>query len=180
MRIIEAIAAYKVCIFGEVGVGKTSLTQRFMTGSFEQDTKTTMGASIFVKYIIINNKKIGLQLWDFGGEEKYRFLLPVYAYGSSAGIFMYDITRYATLKKAEPWLSCFKEGLDKENSDSPILLVGAKLDLESNRTVKQDDIEDLLKKNEFFDHIECSAKSGENVEELFQLIVKELFKHSSI
>ncbi len=176
MRTIEVFASYKVCIFGEGGVGKTSLTQRFMTGLFQEDTKMTMGASIFVKYVNIDNKTIALQLWDFGGEEKFRFLLPVYAHGSSAGIFMYDMTRYITLKKAEQWFSYFREGLEKENSDAPILLVGAKLDLESKRTVKQDDIEEILKKNEFFDHIECSAKSGENVEEVFQLIVKKLFK----
>ena len=175
---METYAAYKICIFGEGGVGKTSLTKRYLTGLFDDATKMTMGASIFVKYVDLQGKRIALQLWDFGGEEQYRFLLPVYAHGSAAAIFMYDITRYVTLQKADNWVSIFKEGLD--DKDIPILLVGAKLDLESNRGTPKSDSEVFSKDHGFFNYIECSAKTGENIEEIFQLIINEIFKRAGI
>lgn len=38
----ETYAAFKICIFGDGGVGKTSLTQRYLTGLFDVSTKMTL------------------------------------------------------------------------------------------------------------------------------------------
>ena len=75
----------------------TSLTRSYLTGLFDFDTKMTIGANIFVKYVELAGKKITLQVWDFGGEGQFKFLLPVYAHGSAAAIFMVDISRHAPI-----------------------------------------------------------------------------------
>ena len=61
--------AYKICIFGESCVGKSTLARRFLTGFFEEDIKLTMGAEIFIKFLDIENIRVVLQIWDFGGED---------------------------------------------------------------------------------------------------------------
>ncbi|MCK4481392.1 MAG: GTP-binding protein, partial [Candidatus Lokiarchaeota archaeon] len=64
-------ATYKIVIFGDAGCGKTTLTQRFLTNLFKSDSKMTIGVDFEVKSLEINGKKIKLQIWDFGGEERF-------------------------------------------------------------------------------------------------------------
>ena len=178
--ILNADATYKIAIFGEANVGKTTLTQKYLTGIFKMDTQLTMGAEIFIKYLEINNKKIVLQIWDFGGEERFRFLLPTYANGSFGGIFMFDLSRKTSLDTMEGWLEVFTEGLDEKKKDIPILLVGGKLDLSNKEDSIHKEALKQVKEHKLFDYIECSSKTGENVELIFDKIVREIMKRAGI
>ncbi len=168
----------KVCLFGEGGVGKTSLTRRFLTGIFNEDIKITMGANIFYKYLEVDGLKVGLQIWDFGGEQQFRFLLPSYAIGANGGIFMFDLTRYLTLTKTEEWLNVFNEGVKKKDPDEdvPIILVGGKRDLQEQISISDTDVEALIKKYDFKDYLKVSSLSGENVKEVFESITRIILK----
>jgi len=133
---------------------------------------------IFIKYITIKDKRVVLQIWDFGGEERFRFLLPTYASGSSGGIFMFDMTRPSSLNSIEGWLDVFKSGLDESRKDIPILLVGSKLDLTNEAKLSQDDVLKQTYSYKLFDYIECSSKTGENVESIFDTLVREIMKRA--
>jgi len=167
-------ATFKICIFGPGGVGKTSLTKKYLTGQFDIDTKMTLGAAINVHYLTIEGIKVSLQIWDFGGENQFRFLLPVYAHGSSAGIFMYDVTRFDTLTKVDEWLDAFTSDLTEAEKQIPIMMVGGKIDLKEKRSVDREEAEALAKAQEFYDYIECSAKTGENVSKIFEDLTRYL------
>ncbi len=176
----EAELAYKICLFGESGVGKTSLVRRFITKKFDEDTKSTLGAAIHIKNLEMDRFKLKLQIWDFGGEDKFRFLLPAYAAGSFGGIFMYDITRKNTLKKYDDWVSVFKKSLSDERDKIPILLVGGKSDLKNIRECKDEHINAVYNSNYFFDKVECSSKIDENVEFVFKKLIDEIFRRFGV
>ena len=142
--------------------------------------KSTLGAAIHVKYLKIQDKTILIQIWDFGGEDKYRFLLPSYAYGSFGAIFMYDITNKDTLEVFKDWISVFKSGLRDDKLDVPILLIGAKLDLENERTCFREDIEKVIQSGLFFDVIECSAKTGRNIDKVFEVLINEIMNRIGV
>jgi Ras-related protein Rab-11A len=168
---------FKICIFGDGGVGKTTLIQKYVSGFFKESTKMTIGLDIATKVIEVKDWSIKLQLWDFGGEERFRFFLPAYARGSFAGIFVYDITRYASLRNFDLWLNTFKKGVDFENNPIPLLMVGAKLDLEDIRSIPIEEALDFAQLKNIFNVIECSSKTGENVERAFELITLQILKH---
>ena len=170
--------SYKICLFGRGGVGKTTLTRRYLIGLFDENPKLTMGATIFLKNLEIDDKKVILQIWDFGGEEQFRFLLPVYSHGSACGIFMFDLSRYSTIKDMKQWINFFKEGLEEKKI--PLLMVGGKLDLIEKRSVSKEKALELSKEYGCFDYIECSSKTGENVEEIFKIIVFEVMKRLKV
>jgi small GTP-binding protein len=167
---------FKVPIFGDGGVGKTTLTHRYLNGVFKETYQLTIGMDFFLKKIKIDGKSISLQIWDFAGEEKFRFLLPGAVMGANGVIFVYDITRYVTFKNLTNWLTVFNEANEIHDQKFPILLVGSKLDLEGMRTVPKEEAIKFANDNNFIDYIECSSKSGENVEELFAIISKSIVK----
>jgi Ras-related protein Rab-7A len=172
--------AFKMCIFGDSGVGKSSLINRYITAKFDHDQKSTLGAAILMKFIETETMKITLQIWDFAGEDKFSFLLPSYAKGSSAAIFMCDISKRDSITNIDKWLLKFNEGLNNRDPKFPLIVVGGKLDLEENRSLNKKDIEDILTVRKEFDYIECSSKTGENVDLLFQTIVEKMLIYGNI
>ena len=159
-------AIFKVIIFGDAGSGKTTLLKRYMTNLFISDTQMTIGVDFEIKTLVIDKKIIKLQIWDFGGEERFRFLLPRYIRGAGGGIFMYDITNYSSLIHVDDWLSVVKE----TEEVFPIILIGGKADLEKDREVSKKEGMEMAKERKLKDFIECSSKTGRNVELIFDTI----------
>jgi len=167
---------YKVCIFGDGGVGKTTLTQRYMTGVFQEKYQLTIGMDFYLKKLEIDGNDVSLQIWDFAGEEKFRFLMPGALLGANAAIFMYDLSRYGTLENLDDWISLFKETNHKENQEVPFILIGGKLDLEDIRAVSKEKGRDMANHYGAMGWIECSAKDGTNVSRIFEEIARAILE----
>jgi len=168
-------ATYKVCIVGNGGVGKTTLLQRYITGQFFLDTKVTIGLDIGVKYLTVEGTRITLQIWDFGGEDRFRFLLPNYTRGAFGGIFMYDLTRPHSLRNIDEWIKIFRQEQHK-NFQAPLILVGGKSDLTDRRLITEKKAKKIVKSYNLSHHFECSAKTGENIEIIFDTLIQTIMK----
>ena len=162
--------ALKICIFGDGGVGKTTLVRRYITGAFEEDLKMSIGVDITIKRIEVNGLNVMLQIWDFAGEYDFRHLLPNYAAGAHGGIIAYDISRMATLTHIGEWLDTFRQTTSGSEFKIPILLLGCKSDLELSRSVSNDNVIEAVHNHNLDGDIECSAKIGSNVEDVFSKI----------
>jgi small GTP-binding protein len=168
---------FKLPIFGDAGVGKTTLTHRYLHGLFKESYHHTIGVDFFLKRFEMDDKKVSLQIWDFAGEEKFRFLLPGIINGAHGTILMFDITRYVTYKNITNWLSVFNKANETHDQKVPVLLVGSKTDLEGLRTVPSDEGRKFVKDNDLVGYIEFSSKNGENVDELFKAITKVMISN---
>jgi small GTP-binding protein len=173
-------ARFKVCIFGDGGVGKTCLVNRYLTGLFTPDPTITLGVDFHVKWIDLEGKKIFLQLWDFAGEDRFRFILPTYIIGASGCIFMYDITRYSTFRNLDDWIAVFKEGVNRNKEEIPLIMVGGKLDLESVRTVPKEEVKEAGEKFNISESLVCSSKTGEKVEDIFVKITRIMMNKAGL
>ncbi len=173
-------ATFKICIFGAGGVGKTTLVQRYITGRFKESTKMTIGADILIKELEFNDWKVRLQIWDFGGESRFRFFLPPYARGAFAGIFMYDITRYNSLLDFDEWVKIFMKGASFGDRQVPILMVGGKLDLEERRMITAEEASHFALSRNVYKIIECSSKTGQNVELIFRDISNKIMEDNEL
>ena len=170
--------AFKICVFGDGGVGKTTLIRRFSTGVFHEDLKMTIGADFSVKNVEVDGKPVTLRIWDFAGEDRFRVLLPAFAKGADGGIFMYDTTRYSSLGQIKDWLSIFEYFVSEDKGKIPMIMVGGKIDLE-NRSVSPEDAIELSNTYELIGHFECSSKTGDNVEQIFDFIAKKMSERKS-
>jgi len=171
---------FKICVFGDGGVGKTALVNRYLTGLFKSNYKITIGADFFMKKLEVNDMQVTLQIWDFAGEERFRFLLPRYLEGSNGGIFMYDITRYSSILSIYEWLEVIKKTFEKDEIEIPLMIVGGKLDLELKRSITIEQALEIATKNNINEIIECSSKTGENIEEIFIKITQIMMDRMEI
>ncbi|MHA1147223.1 MAG: Rab family GTPase [Promethearchaeota archaeon] len=168
----------KLCIFGDGGVGKTTLVQKYLTGLFTPDTRLTVGVDFHVKKLKIDDISVTLQIWDFAGEDRFRFLLPSYLRGANGGIFMYDITRFTSLKNMSAWMDALKK--NPVFNDLPLFLVGGKADLAHKRSIETDYGKEIAIERGFKGFAECSAKTGANVELIFEAITKIMLKNAGM
>ncbi len=169
-------ATFKIVIFGDAGCGKTTLTQRYLTNLFVSDSKMTIGVDFEVKSLELDEKKVKLQIWDFGGEERFRFLLPTYVKGANGGLFMYDITNYSSLAHIDDWLVVIKKKID---TLFPIVVVGGKADLADDREISSEEGIKIAQTRDADGFLECSSKTGENVEKSFQALTKLMLQKSN-
>jgi uncharacterized protein len=162
---------FKVIMLGSASTGKTSLSERYINGSFNPDISLTVGVDFFVKTIDMNGKTIKLQIWDLGGERRFRFLLPTYCLGSSGALFLYDTTRKDTLNKIQDWINIVRE----KNGNIPTILCGNKIDLVEHREISKEDGEAAATTNKFDSFFEVSAKTGENINKVFEKLAETMF-----
>ncbi|MHA1311650.1 MAG: Rab family GTPase [Candidatus Helarchaeota archaeon] len=164
----------KVVIAGEGSVGKTSLLMRFTKGIFIENTKMTIGVDFSAVKIrastSLGEKVITLQIWDFGGEERFRFILPGYVVGASGAILCFDLTKPSTLESLPEWIELIRSKVP----DIPIILVGTKSDLVEYRKVDHDVAEQKVKEWGLSGYIEVSSKSGDNIGYVFGLLSQEM------
>ena len=161
---------FKVCLYGDSEVGKTTLSRRFVSGNFETNIRKTLGVEVCVKYVTIDDKKVTIQIWDFGGEDNFKFLLPTYARGSSGGIFMYDLSNSNSLNNMETWFNTFFSGLAPTEKKIPILIVGGKSDLTKEANLNIGIMDILKEKYHIIDIVDCSSKTGENVDNILNTL----------
>ncbi len=156
----------KIVLLGHFGVGKTSLMKRFIDDTFSEDYKVTLGVQIQKKVVELKStKKISLIIWDVEGNTSVKNTRLSYLLGSNGFIYVFDATRIDTFIDINDEIEFLKENYPK----AKIKVIGNKLDLVS----KQSLIDILALKEIKFDCL-TSAKTGENVKEMFQDLAQDL------
>ncbi len=153
----------KICLLGSYGVGKTSLVRRFVHNKFEAKYLSTIGVQISRKTLNTNSKNINLYIWDIANIEKFDSIVKNYIGGAHGAIIVSDLTRPSSLSDTNEFAEKFKN----INPDGELILVGNKTDLENDIKISEEEFRSNFVSSSS-DIFFTSAKSGENVEFLFQ------------
>lgn len=84
---------FKVIAIGDGGVGKTSITMRYVREKFDSEYKATIGVAHAVKRLVIEDMTICMVIWDTGGQEMFDFIRAHYYSGAHGGLIVYDVTK---------------------------------------------------------------------------------------
>jgi len=169
------ISQFKLVLLGESAVGKSSLVLRFVKGQFLDFQESTIGAAFLTQTVCLSDTTVKFEIWDTAGQERYHSLAPMYYRGAQAAIVVYDITSMDSFERAKSWV---KELQRQGSTNIVIALAGNKSDLAAKRAVESSDAQAYATENSIL-FMETSAKTAQNVNELFTDIAKKLPKVQS-
>ncbi|KYC35324.1 GTP-binding protein [Scytonema hofmannii PCC 7110] len=160
----------KICMVGAFATGKTSLVSKFVYSIFSEKYQTTVGVKIDKKTINFQGKEVNLILWDLYGEDEFQKVRMSYLRGSSGYLLIADGTRHHTLEKALNLRQRVEETIGKV----PCVLVLNKWDLVDEWEIENNEIEQLVQQGWIV--MKTSAKTGLNVEEIFQSLTSKILE----
>ncbi|MEJ2294218.1 MAG: GTP-binding protein [Candidatus Lokiarchaeota archaeon] len=187
------IYRFKFIVIGDHEVGKTSIIRRFVEKSFLNKYRATIGLNILSHDFEAFGNKISIMLWDIGAQKFFKRYRKTYYSGAQAAFIVFDLTNRDSFNNVTYWHNELKEFI--ENKDLPIIIVGNKTDLAEERVITQEegiklatelsklsgladntslsdysDLSDLSASQSKISYIETSAKTGNRVQDAFNLI----------
>ena len=166
---------YSLITLGNSGVGKTSIFRRFTYNLFDESNISTIGLSFLFKDLTLNNKKkVKLRLVDTAGQEKYKSLAKSYFKNAEGVLFVFDLNNLESFNNIRDWIKLYEEN-NKDNKKIVKYLIGNKDDLESE--VPKESIDELIKETKF-KYISTSAKTGNNIEDLFKEMSEQIYLYN--
>lgn len=164
----KAAPSYKIIVLGESNVGKSSLFLRYTLDIFRDAMANTIGIDNSFKELIIDGSPVHLQLWDTAGQERFRSIVTAYYRESDGFVFVYDVTVEYMVQRIEEMTDCIDPRFT--------VVVGNKIDSIGKDKLEEEKMRlSLVAKKYNFKSYFSSAKTGENVNELFEELGRNLY-----
>ncbi|CAO3692667.1 unnamed protein product [Rhizopus microsporus] len=165
-EMMNQIASVKLVLLGDSAVGKSSIITKYATDTFVEGREATIGAAFLAKICVTEDRTVKFDIWDTAGQERFRSLAPMYYRNAAAALVVFDVTNYNSFIGAKRWI-------DELPSDVMVALVGNKIDLETQRQVSTEEVQEYIKENSLL-YIETSACLGTNVDHVFKEIARNV------
>jgi small GTP-binding protein len=167
---------FKLIIAGSGGSGKTTLLRRYTTGLFSGGTKMTIGVDFSVTTCTTSSgAAVTLQIWDFGGEERFRTMLPSFCLGASGCLLLFDPLRPSTFHELNEWIKIVRNN----TKNIPIILLSSKQDLiDEGHTfaIPMEDVNGFVEREGLKGYNKVSSKTGVYVAESFGEIAEMMIE----
>ena len=166
------IYRYNIILVGDCSVGKTSIINRFIENRFNRNLKSTINIEFRIKSIKLDsNTVVDLKIWDTCGEEKFHSITKNF-YHEADGIFVvFDLGSSKSFSSIKIYLKDINEVCNINNRS--IMIIGNKNDIPNEeQKVKDKDIKKILEKNREFKYLDVSARSGNNINDMFVQMTK--------
>lgn len=172
--VVQKHVKAKVCLVGDVAVGKTSLVKRFVQDQFDDRYIATVGTKVTKKTVEVVWKgtpaTLDMMVWDIMGEKGFRALLrDAYFEGCQGVIAVCDLTRKDTFYDLNNWV----EMIRKQLGNVPIVFLGNKADLTERLAVSPEELSRMGAIHNAPQFV-ASAKTGTGVGEAFDALAQAI------
>eukprot|EP01125_Pyxidicula_operculata_P016877 TRINITY_DN584_c0_g3_i1.p1 TRINITY_DN584_c0_g3~~TRINITY_DN584_c0_g3_i1.p1 ORF type:complete len:190 (-),score=40.38 TRINITY_DN584_c0_g3_i1:90-659(-) len=160
----------KLVVLGSGGVGKSAITVQFVQGIFVEKYDPTIEDS-YRKLVELEGQQYMLEILDTAGTEQFTAMRDLYMKNGQGFVLVYSIIAQSTFND----LPDMREQIlrVKDTDKVPMVLVGNKCDLSDQRVITTEQGATLASKFACA-HIEASAKTKVNVEEIFYTLLRQI------
>ena len=180
----------KILIIGNQNWGKTCFVNRYINNTFSNKIPATVAWEYSVKEVDIEHTKVKLNIWDIAGQDRLGGISKLFCRNATAAIVVSDIVQEDTLEDAIEWKEQVDEywGTRPDGSTIPMILAVNKYDLikgyeDSNKELEpymtEEYIRKFARKHGFVGCLRTSAKTGENVDATFNLLLENIVKKNT-
>lgn len=130
----------KIVVLGECSSGKTSLIRNFIYGTFDPESRPTIGANFFEKSFYLQNSEINLQFWDTTGQDGLKSQFDHYLRGAAGAIIVQDYRKAKAreFKEIKDWRELlYQKASLSDGRPIPTILVLNKADLPAEEEPSQ-------------------------------------------
>ncbi len=159
----------KVVFIGDGAVGKTSLLRSYL--NLGLPLMMTIGVDF---YRVKIDEKIGLIIWDLGGQEHFRPFVKDFIKGASVVVLAFDQSRPDTFDNIKKyWEPLILEVLGDQ---VPVILVGNKIDLAE--IISEDLVQQYIQhsKLNIKGYVKTSALQKKGLDVLFEKIKEAVYE----
>lgn len=157
----------KVCLLGDIAVGKTSLVRRFVYNLFDDKYLSTIGVKVSRKTLTVPQgddiAELNLMLWDLAGSEEFDQVRASYLRGSAGAVLVCDLTRSDTLNT----LQVYANDTWRVSPNAQFVIAANKYDLSDQHQIDPAQVEALAASLNAPCYL-TSAKTGVEVNTLFR------------
>jgi len=178
----------KLVVIGDGAVGKTCLLISYANNRFPEDYIPTVFDN-YVVNITAGDQNIELGLWDTAGQEEYDRLRPLSYANANVFLICFSVVNPTSYENVS---SKWYPEVIHFCPDVPQILVGTKTDLRKDDSIVEklkssgqnpvttEQGESLAKKIKAIKYLECSAKTGENLKQVFDEAVKSVLFRGAV
>lgn len=159
----------KIAVIGKSLVGKSAMTNVFVSSKFPSEYDTTIEDKYTVERFI-SNYPCSLDILDTAGQDDYYTLIDNWINSSDGFILVFSITDKESFEVCKSRYERIK--LNK-GGNFRLILAGNKADCAEKRTVSVEDASSLAAAWGT-EYIECSAKNMVNIEEAFLKVSEKM------
>lgn len=168
----SSMEEFKLAVVGGGGVGKSALTVQYIQNIYIEEYDPTIEDS-YRKHAKVDDKACFLEILDTAGQEEYKALRDSYMRTADGFLMVYSVIDRKTFEEINEF---YEQILRVKDCDKvPMVLVGNKCDLESERVIRLDEAK-LYAKQLGIPLMETSAKQRLNVDDAFTALVREVRK----
>ena len=161
---------FNVVFVGTAGGGKTSIIQKFIHGK-DVDKHVSTIAVDFIPTVL---KDVEMSIWDTCGQERFMAITQSYFMRGHVFVLVHDISDSSLNPDLKKWLNDIIHKRPARH-DPVVIVVSNKTDLQP---FCSDEVSEWVRDN-MFDHVFTSAKTGENIEALFEKVRDAILVHQS-
>jgi len=170
------VAAFKISLVGEKGVGKSTFANRCLIKMFDEDIKRTVGADFYSQDLEIDGKNLVIRFWVISEELRFKALVPRFLSGSDGIFIMFDISNLRSLSEIDSWMAVIRNVC----KGIPVMLLGNKADLAEHLEPAKALADSLVEKYGLTGYYEMSALKSKNTEQILTTMTKTLMKRCGL
>ncbi|MFW9793305.1 MAG: Rab family GTPase [Candidatus Thorarchaeota archaeon] len=168
----------KAVLIGDGAVGKTSIRRNYLGEDFIEGHLATIGVDLATKRVLFEQDIVKFIIWDLAGQPTFEKVRGHYYSGCNGILLVYSVVDRDSFDNASKWLV---EAYKNMGPLPPTVIIGNKIDLRTSLdTSKFVTPEEGRKFTEYFIEKldvpaifrETSAKTGENIQDTFQQLLK--------